>query len=80
MAQSHNMSCRIHSCLPYHDYFREGNCLGHNESGKTRNFMNKTYGSDIVVFSLVVLLGDGFLKQKHTKCPKYLGHNYEMCV
>ena len=43
MARLHNMPCRIHPCLSYLD-FREGNCLGHQKSGKTWNFMYKTYG------------------------------------
>ena len=37
------MPCRIHPCLSYLD-FREGNCLSHQKSGKTWNFMYKTYG------------------------------------
>ena len=43
MARLHNMPCRIHPCLSYFD-FRQGNCLSHKTSGKTWNFMYKTYG------------------------------------
>ena len=43
MARLHDMPCRIHPCLSYLD-FREENCLSHDTSGKTWNFMYKTYG------------------------------------
>ena len=43
MARPQNMLHRIHSCLSYLD-FREGNCLSHKKSAKTRNFMYNTYG------------------------------------
>ena len=38
MARLHDMPCRIHPCLSYLD-FREGNCLSHDTSGKTWNFI-----------------------------------------
>ena len=42
MAWPHDMSCRIHSCLPSHD-FREGNCLSHTKSGKEQEISYRTW-------------------------------------